>query len=105
LSTRPTLALLFSCNSQVVDFKASEEEEEEEEEEEDIIKGMGGEGGGATSKLRKAARKVVVAAAYACGSFSRSKALGGLYTTSTTQTVSKASPSPLLPFLTFCQNI
>jgi hypothetical protein len=101
LSTRPTLALLFSCNSQVVDFKASEEEEEEE----DIVKGMGGEGGGATSKLRKAARKVVVAAAYACGSFSRSKALGGLYTTSTTQTVSKASPSPLLPFLTFCQNI
>lgn len=57
---------------------------------------MGGEGGGATSKLRKAARKVVVAAAYACGSFSRSKALGGLHATTTTQTVSKASP--LLPF-------
>jgi len=37
-----------------------------------------GEGGGGrrgTSKLKEAARKVAVAAAYACGSFSRRKAL------------------------------
>ncbi|XP_059436177.1 probable E3 ubiquitin-protein ligase EDA40 [Corylus avellana] len=56
---------------------------------------MGGEGGVATSKLRKAARKVVVAAAYACGSFSRNKAVGGLYTSSTTQTIS--DPSAVTP--------
>ncbi|KAG2688752.1 hypothetical protein I3843_09G110300 [Carya illinoinensis] len=48
----------------------------------------GGIGAGATSTLRKAARKVVVAAAYACGSFSRSKALVDLHTTSTTQPIS-----------------